>query len=63
MLLNARKVHRPGNNTHQILLAIEDVTERVNLERERSLAHDRNLAGARRCVTYLSCGSHSRQNA
>jgi two-component sensor histidine kinase len=41
MLLNARKVHRTGNNTAQILLAIEDVTERVELERERSLAHQR----------------------
>jgi chemotaxis protein methyltransferase CheR len=41
MLLNARKVYRPGNNTHQILLAIEDVTQRVTLERERSAAHDR----------------------
>ena len=39
MVLNARRVHRPGNNTHQILLAIEDVTERVRLERERSAAH------------------------
>ena len=26
MLLNARRVHRRGNNAHQILLAIEDVT-------------------------------------
>ena len=40
MVLNARKVHRPGNNTHQVLLAIEDVTERVRLERERSAAHE-----------------------
>ena len=28
VLLNARKLYRPGNHTHQILLAIEDVTER-----------------------------------
>lgn len=41
MVLNARKVHRPGNNTQQILLAIEDVTERMKLERERSAAHER----------------------
>lgn len=41
MLLNARKVYRPGNNTTQILLAIEDVTERVQLEHQQSLAHQR----------------------
>jgi chemotaxis protein methyltransferase CheR len=41
MLLNARRVHRRGNNLQQILLAIEDVTERKQLERERSLAHQR----------------------
>jgi PAS domain S-box-containing protein len=42
MCLNARKVYRPGNKTQQmILLAIEDVTERVRLERERAIAHDR----------------------
>ena len=41
MALNARKVYRHGNNIKQILLAIEDVTERVRLERERSAAHER----------------------
>jgi signal transduction histidine kinase len=41
MCLNARKVYRPGNRIEQILLAIEDVTERVRLERERAIAHDR----------------------
>ena len=41
MLLNARKVSRPGNNLEQILLAIEDVTARVQLDRERSFAHQR----------------------
>ena len=41
MVLNARKVHRPGNKTQQILLAIEDVTERVRLEREHAAAHER----------------------
>jgi PAS domain S-box-containing protein len=41
MLLNARKVYRPGNKIQQILLAIEDVTERVRLEREHALAHER----------------------
>ena len=41
MMLNARKVYRPGNNTEQILLAIEDVTARVRLERERAVAHER----------------------
>jgi PAS domain S-box-containing protein len=42
MCLNARKVYRPGNKIQQmILLAIEDVTERVRLEREHAIAHDR----------------------
>ena len=41
MVLNARKVYRPGNKRQQILLAIEDVTERVRLEREHAAAHER----------------------
>ena len=41
MVLNARKVYRPGNKIQQILLAIEDVTERVRLEREHVAAHER----------------------
>ena len=41
MVLNARKVYRPGNKIQQILLAIEDVTERVRLEREHAVAHQR----------------------
>jgi PAS domain S-box-containing protein len=41
MVLNARKVYRPGNKVQQILLAIEDVTERVRLEREHAAAHER----------------------
>ena len=34
MLLNARKVYRPGNGTERILLAIEDVTEARDAQRE-----------------------------
>jgi chemotaxis protein methyltransferase CheR len=41
MCLNARKVYRPGNMRQQILLAIEDVTERARLEREHAAAHER----------------------
>jgi PAS domain S-box-containing protein len=41
MVLNARKVYRPGNKIRQILLAIEDVTERARLEREHAIAHER----------------------
>jgi PAS domain S-box-containing protein len=41
MLLNARKVYQPGNGIEHILLAIEDVTERVRLEREHAIAHER----------------------
>jgi PAS domain S-box-containing protein len=41
MLLNARKVYRPRNKVQQILVAIEDVTERVKLEREHAVAHER----------------------
>ena len=38
---NARKVYRPDNKTQQILLAIEDVTERVRLLREHEIAGER----------------------
>jgi chemotaxis protein methyltransferase CheR len=41
MVLNARKIYRPGNKIQQILLAIEDVTERMRLEREHAIAHQR----------------------
>ena len=41
MVLNARKVYRSGGKIHQILLAIEDVTERARLEREHAVAHER----------------------
>ncbi|MGH6852979.1 MAG: sensor histidine kinase [Methylocella sp.] len=41
MLLNARQVYQPGNGIRQILLAIEDITERVRLEREHAAAHER----------------------
>jgi PAS domain S-box-containing protein len=44
MCLNARKVYRPGNKIQLILLAIEDVTERVRLEREHAAAHERIAA-------------------
>lgn len=44
MVLNARKVFRPGNHVKQVLLAIEDVTDRVTLERERGAAYDRIAA-------------------
>src|ERR1700681_2753066 len=41
MVLNARKVYRSGNKLQQILLAIEDVTELVRLEREHAIAGER----------------------
>jgi PAS domain S-box-containing protein len=41
MMLNARKVYRPRNKIQQILLAIEDVSERARLEREHAAAHER----------------------
>jgi Histidine kinase/PAS fold len=40
MRLNARKVYRPGSRIEQILLAIEDDTERIRLEREHAIAHE-----------------------
>jgi hypothetical protein len=40
MLLNARKLYRPGNNSERILLAIEDITERKRIEQAR-LEHAR----------------------
>jgi two-component sensor histidine kinase len=41
MALNARKVYRPGDKIQQILLAIEDITERARLEREHAAARER----------------------
>jgi len=41
MVLNARKVYQPGKKIQQILLAIEDITERARLEREHAAAHER----------------------
>jgi chemotaxis protein methyltransferase CheR len=41
LAFNARKVYRPSNKTQQILLAIEDVTERARLEHEHEAAHER----------------------
>ena len=41
MVLNARLVLRPDCHIKQVLLAIEDVTERAKLERERAAAHER----------------------
>lgn len=35
LLLNARKLYQPGNNTRRLMLAIEDVTERRAAEEER----------------------------
>ena len=40
ILLNARKVHREGNHTHMLLLAMQDITERRRLEAERTAALD-----------------------
>jgi PAS domain S-box-containing protein len=44
VLLNARRVHRARNDTKQVLLVIEDVTERRKLEHERETAHARVAA-------------------
>jgi PAS domain S-box-containing protein len=44
MLLNARKVYQTGKHTQQVLLAIEDVTERRRLEHEHAAAHERIAA-------------------
>jgi chemotaxis protein methyltransferase CheR len=38
MLLNARKVLRPGNHTMRLLLVFEDITDRVQRERDREQA-------------------------
>jgi two-component sensor histidine kinase len=44
MLLNARKVFYEGNNHSTLLLAIEDVTERRTMEREKdALLHEKEL--------------------
>ncbi|RYG93537.1 MAG: PAS domain-containing protein, partial [Alphaproteobacteria bacterium] len=39
MLLNARKLYRPGNHTQMFLLAFEDVTKRRSAERATEKAH------------------------
>jgi len=36
MILNARRIHDGGPNTHRILLAIEDITERKRIEQEKA---------------------------
>jgi len=41
MALNARKLYRPGIKVQYILLAIEDVTDRVATECEHAVAHER----------------------
>ncbi len=41
VLLNARTILRPGNNSQLILLAIEDVTERRAAERTLRTAYER----------------------
>jgi hypothetical protein len=41
MVLNARRVYQLRNKIQQILLAIEDVAERVRLEQEHAAAHER----------------------
>jgi PAS domain S-box-containing protein len=41
MAFNARKLYQPDNKIQQILLAIEDVTERARLEREHAAPHER----------------------
>ncbi|ANY81195.1 hypothetical protein BB934_25715 [Microvirga ossetica] len=38
MRLNARKVFRPGNHTMRLLLAFEDITDRVQRERDQDQA-------------------------
>lgn len=70
LVINARKLFRPGNNTNLLLLAIEDVTERKNAQQEilrlnadlerrveaRTLQLSRNEAQLRTIVEHLSEG-------
>ena len=42
MLLNARKLYRPGNRTVLLVLAIEDITERRRVEIQLAAAHQRD---------------------
>ena len=41
MLLNARRIRRPGNNSVLILLAIEDATERRDVQRQLEISETR----------------------
>ncbi|MGI4789459.1 MAG: SpoIIE family protein phosphatase [Janthinobacterium lividum] len=42
MLLNARKLYRPGNRTVLLVLAIEDITERRKVEAQLAAVHQRD---------------------
>ena len=42
MLLNARKLYRPGNRTVLLVLAIEDITERRKAEMQLAAVHQRD---------------------
>lgn len=42
MLLNARKLYRPGNRTVLLVLAIEDITERKQKEKDLAVLHQRD---------------------
>ena len=44
MLLNAQSIHDPSQKTPRILLAIDDITDRMNLERKRQETEERLLA-------------------
>ena len=69
MLLNARKVYRDINNTEMILLAIEDITERREIEQKlKALANHDQLTGCfnfRSSMEFISneiarCGRYQR---
>ena len=52
MVLNARKVYRPGKHTQRVLLAIEDVTERKRLSRSTQL----RMSVSQRCCKSSGTG-------
>jgi PAS domain-containing protein len=54
MCLNARKVFRPGNHTMRLLLAFEDITDRVQRERDQEQA----TTGSRTASVIMSFVSH-----
>jgi two-component sensor histidine kinase len=64
MCLNARKVFRPGNHTMRLLLAFEDITDRVQRERDQEQAKQEIYHRVKNSLTVImSFVSHEARQA